>query len=76
MMSNINEQTWKDPKEAIVSLDGLNNMVEKIQNNPQKTYDNASDIQNEQEINERTNFDVDEIMFNNETKKWYDGLIT
>jgi hypothetical protein len=75
-MSNINEQTWKDPKEAIVSLDGLNNMVEKIQNNPQKTYDNASDIQNEQEINERTNFDVDEIMFNNETKKWYDGLIT
>jgi hypothetical protein len=67
-MSNINTQTWKDPKEAIVSLDGLIRMVEKIQNYLQKTYGSTSDIQNEQEINKQTNFDVDERIFNNETR--------
>jgi hypothetical protein len=79
-MSNINTQTWKDPKEAIVSLDGLIRLVEKIQNYLQKTYGNTSDIQNEQEINKQINFDVDERIFNNETRnetpnKWTRNLI-
>lgn len=69
---NMNTQSWTDPKEAIVSLNGLINMVQKLQNNTRNdannTYENTSLVQNNLEMNTQNNLDIDERNCDAETR--------
>ncbi|CAF1610620.1 unnamed protein product [Adineta ricciae] len=66
---NMNTQAWTDPKEAIVNLNGLINMVQRLQNNSKNyTSDNTSLVQTTHEENTYDNPDTDERNFSDERR--------